>query len=1153
MATRRPPSSRSTSNPKAMVLPPPRSRSAMSKSAPSIRFNEEISESSAATIHRSIRKNEDADTNIKVVIRCRRRSEREIQDNSPIILTSDGAKSNQLSIETTPPQSTLGVVTLPPVRTYPFDLVFGPEADQALVYHEVVNPMLEQVVEGYNCTLFAYGQTGTGKTYTMQGDLVPTPMGNPSSHAGMIPRVLFRLFHYLETNKTDFSVKVSYIELYNEELRDLLASDLAAPIGSTQPMGLGSKDNGKAPDIGLKIYEDSNKRGVFIQGVEEIPVKCCADALTLLTKGSHRRQIAATKFNDHSSRSHSIFTLTVHTRENGIVGEDLLRVGKFNLVDLAGSENIGRSGAENKRAREAGMINQSLLTLGRVINALVDKSQHVPYRESKLTRLLQDSLGGHTKTCIIATVSPARSNMEETLSTLDYAMHAKSIKNKPELNQRMTRNSLLKEYIAEMERLKADLLAAREKSGIYISEESWAQLTAEQELRHTELQEAKKQVEIIENQMRAVREEFEQSIGLLMKRDAELKETKEKLEVTEGELLERDVELQGVKVALEEEIIVRKAFEKTEDILDTVATGLKLVANDTTRDLAGLFDKLDRKSSVLDSNSQAVEHHSNTIASATKTLSLNLDEFTETSTVRVTELRQSTQEFGTKGTKTLGACVRGIEKQLQAVNHALQSIHAHDSTEAQALDGYRKVIGKICDTLQTGSKKWEETITATNEEIHLQLDGALANIFSEFANVIRTLYTLLESVLSTTSKFVDSQCESVLAAHATANDLAQAEIVRLRKQNQELLQVVEQQKVESARAKDDLIQRVSGMLGDYVEVRDQNLREALLPMQRANESAIKSVGSFSEQHKTITSGIQGEGAAMSRQLEKAKTQSRAMTEESTKVTTATRESVKLSFANAKRKMSKEVQSHSRDVQAQAEAMSSSCSEAFTTYSNAKRARLDVVETTLGGVRSELDHLHHGLNKVSGSMQTYVEETISHADDLQNMTESHKDIARTNVLTLQQGYALLRKEATRQDVPTGSTPRKRNWEYINSWDLTKGRDVLLQEWRTPKSPVGELSLPGEVPLPDGIAALESDEEETPSANGAHVPLELVDPSPREHGLPGQSLQSSTSSTILGSLPTQLVPPAKGKPKISTSRYPPLADTRNVYSTRSRRPR
>ena len=213
----------------------------------------------------------------------------------------------------------------------------------------------------------------------MQGDLTPTPMGNPSAQAGMIPRVLFRLFHHLETSVADYSVKISFVELYNEELRDLLAPELSAPAGSTQPMGLGSSKDNPAQG-GLKLFDDASKKGVFIQGLEECPVKDAADALALLTKGSHRRQIAATKFNDHSSRSHSVFSITVHTKETSNIGDDLLRVGKLNLVDLAGSENIGRSGAQDKRAREAGMINQSLLTLGRVINALVDRSSHVPYR-----------------------------------------------------------------------------------------------------------------------------------------------------------------------------------------------------------------------------------------------------------------------------------------------------------------------------------------------------------------------------------------------------------------------------------------------------------------------------------------------------------------------------------------------------------------------------------------------------------------------------------------------------------------------------------------------------------------------------------------------------------------------------------------------------
>lgn len=416
-------------------------------------------------------------------------------------------------------------------------------------------------------------------------------MGNPSSQAGMIPRVLFRLFHYLDNHVADYTVKISFVELYNEELRDLLAPDLAAPSGSLQPMG---KGGGVQNDqqASLKIFDDGSKKGVWIQGIEEVDVPNSKAALALLTKGSLRRQIAATKFNDHSSRSHSIFAITVHLKESVHGMDDMLKVGKLNLVDLAGSENIGRSGAENKRAREAGIINQSLLTLGRVINALVDRSPHIPYRESKLTRLLQDSLGGRTKTCIIATISPSRSNVEETLSTLDYALRAKSIRNKPEVNQRMTRTGLLKEYVVEIERLRADVLAAREKNGIYFAEETWTQLQQEHELRKAEVLDAKRKVADVETQMRGVREDFDQSIGLLQMRDQELQETKASLQRTQDALAEKTRILSNVQLELQEEILVRKAHQATEEALNTAASGLRDVAVASIYDINGLFDKL---------------------------------------------------------------------------------------------------------------------------------------------------------------------------------------------------------------------------------------------------------------------------------------------------------------------------------------------------------------------------------------------------------------------------------------------------------------------------------------------------------------------------------------------------------------------------------
>ncbi|KAK5187836.1 Kinesin- motor protein, partial [Cryomyces antarcticus] len=201
-------------------------------------------------------------------------------------------------------------------------------------------------------------------------DIQPSP-----DAAGIVPRVLHALFGRLSNEEElENSVKCSFIELYNEELRDLLSRD----------------DSTK-----LKIFDDNSRKGhsaTLVQGMEESHIKSASKGIELLREGSHKRQVAATKCNDLSSRSHTVFTVTVHIKRMSETGEDFVSTGKLNLVDLAGSENIQRSGAENKRAAEAGLINKSLLTLGRVINALVDKSSHIPYRESKLTRLLQDSL-----------------------------------------------------------------------------------------------------------------------------------------------------------------------------------------------------------------------------------------------------------------------------------------------------------------------------------------------------------------------------------------------------------------------------------------------------------------------------------------------------------------------------------------------------------------------------------------------------------------------------------------------------------------------------------------------------------------------------------------------------------------------------------------
>ncbi|THH33841.1 hypothetical protein EUX98_g250 [Antrodiella citrinella] len=1026
---------------------------------------------------------EESEINIQVVLRCRRRSEREMQENSPIIVQTQGARGHDLTIETAIPSSNFGVITLPPTRTYPFDMVFGPEADQALIYHDVVSPMLDEVLQGYNCTLFAYGQTGTGKTYTMQGDLEPTAMGNPSPSAGMIPRVLFRLFHQLETSGADYSVKISFVELYNEELRDLLASDLSAPSGSAQPMGMGgSKDTAGQ----LKLFDDASKKGVFIQGLEEAPVKDTADALALLTKGSHRRQIAATKFNDHSSRSHSIFSITVHIKETSTMGDDLLKVGKLNLVDLAGSENIGRSGAENKRAREAGMINQSLLTLGRVINALVDRSSHVPYRESKLTRLLQDSLGGRTKTCLIATISPARSNMEETLSTLDYALRAKSIRNKPEVNQRMSRNALLKEYVGEIERLKADVMAAREKNGIFFSEETWNQMTAEQELKDTEMQEAKKQVDMVESQLRNVREEFEQSIALLVKRDGELKETKEKLFEKETALQIKDSQLKVMKVALEEETVIRKAYQENETVLDGVASGLKQVAHQSVQDLGKLFSKLDRRNSVFSANSRAVKGHVQTISAETRTFSSKLEDFVKLSTQHISQLKSESEQYQLKEIEALTGISARISEQLEKVRDGLKVIHAKDEAADAATSDIQTAVEETQEIVRTSFTNWAEQLRTYCETTYKATETTSIATVTTVEKTFKSLGSIAELLLQEAQDYIVAERKALLEAKALADSTSQGEIVRLQQQNALLVRLLESEKVKSERAKDELIRRISGLLGDFTTERDRSLKEAFSEMSDSNAAAEQGMVKLGKQQgqqleSVIANGTQWAGSLEKRRGELKRNRDGGLKHLMT-LSTVGLDGMK----EIQDTVSTSSATHMTDVSRQMQHLGTSFTQGYDRLSRAKRARVDTTESLVAEAQSGYRYMQRGVASTSRNIESIATRVNSETAGLSNSLEIYRTSASSHVSSLRQSTQSLTDKGAKEDTPTGTTPRKRTWDIADNWNLTKGREVVLKDWRQRGVSVSarDTFLAEHLPLPDGSED-EGGDSDVQSRTGSRV--------------------------------------------------------------------
>ncbi|OUM69867.1 hypothetical protein PIROE2DRAFT_30407, partial [Piromyces sp. E2] len=359
---------------------------------------------------------------------------------------------------------------LHPDRKFLFDYIFDDNASQKEVYNSCVKPLLLNFIDGFNATILAYGQTGSGKTYSMG-----TGLENEinSENQGIIPRAIYELFSILKKKNSleyKYKLSVTYLELYNEDLNDLLNPKIKQPSNNNINPSQGVMNSNT---VTLQIREDAN--GIINwYGVTEIDVESPEELLSLLEKGSLIRSTGSTDMNMSSSRSHAIFSINLkqeilqedenlkdendnngtnnnnNNNENNEIKENnnennskneekwICLSSKFHFVDLAGSERLKRTGAMGERVKEGITINQGLFALGNVINALTDEThpdRHVPYRDSKLTRLLQDSLGGNSKTLMLSCISCCELDYNESLNTLRYASRARMIKNEAIINR----------------------------------------------------------------------------------------------------------------------------------------------------------------------------------------------------------------------------------------------------------------------------------------------------------------------------------------------------------------------------------------------------------------------------------------------------------------------------------------------------------------------------------------------------------------------------------------------------------------------------------------------------------------------------------------------------------------------------------------------
>ncbi|XP_042010049.1 kinesin-like protein KIN-7C, mitochondrial isoform X2 [Salvia splendens] len=352
-----------------------------------------------------------AKENVTVTVRFRPLSAREIGKGDEVAWYADGDYTVRNEIKSD--------------ISYGFDKVFGPATTTRQVYDVAAQHVVNGAMEGINGTVFAYGVTSSGKTHTMHGE---------QKSPGIIPQTIKDVFGIIqETPGREFLLRVSYLEIYNEVINDLLN-----PTGQN-----------------LRIREDS--QGTFVEGIKEEVVLSPAHALSLIASGEEHRHVGSNNFNLLSSRSHTIFTLTVESNLRGDIEGEEVTLSQLHLIDLAGSES-SKTETTGLRRKEGSYINKSLLTLGTVISKLTDgKSTHVPYRDSKLTRLLQSSLSGHGRVSLICTITPASSNTEETHNTLKFAQRSKHVEIKASQNKILDEKSLIKKYQKEISKLKQEL------------------------------------------------------------------------------------------------------------------------------------------------------------------------------------------------------------------------------------------------------------------------------------------------------------------------------------------------------------------------------------------------------------------------------------------------------------------------------------------------------------------------------------------------------------------------------------------------------------------------------------------------------------------------------------------------------------------------
>ncbi|XP_044518564.1 kinesin-like protein KIF11 [Gracilinanus agilis] len=947
------------------------------------------------------KKKDEKAKNIQVVVRCRPFNLSERKANAHSVVDCDSIRK-EISVRTG------GMTDKTTRKTYTFDMVFGASTKQIDVYRSVVCPILDEVIMGYNCTVFAYGQTGTGKTFTMEGERSPNEeyTWEEDPLAGIIPRTLHQIFEKLTENGTEFSVKVSLLEIYNEELFDLLNPTTDA-------------------SERLQMFDDPrNKRGVIIKGLEEVTVHNKDEVYQILERGAAKRTTAATLMNAYSSRSHSVFSVTIHMKETTVDGEELVKIGKLNLVDLAGSENIGRSGAVDRRAREAGNINQSLLTLGRVITSLVERAPHIPYRESKLTRILQDSLGGRTKTSIIATVSPASVNLEETLSTLEYAHRAKNIMNKPEVNQKLTKRALIKEYTEEIERLKRDLATAREKNGVYISNENYNAMNGKLIFQEEQIAEYIEKISILEEELNRVTE-------LFVDKKNELEQCKSDLQCKEKALEDTQKNLQETKLQLVEEEYVTSVLEITEEKLHDTASQLLSTVEETTKDVFGLHSKLDRKKAVDKHNAEAQEIFGKDLNNLFKKMEFLIKDGTRKQKAMLDSyntlfgrlLSTSSSALDSITTTALGSLTSVLEKVSANVSQISNVMLKEESIATESKTVLQKLLEEHKTQLDKSLEMTLSPVVASLLELNCHMNHKF-KIFLSVADKIEDQKTEMDDFLSILCKRLRELQENTVASLTESQKHCETltnELKTLKQtQSQELCQLM----------------NLWAQRFCTLEETCENIKKPLRNIQENTQQHSKDIISSTASHNKKFLAVSDD---LSQELRYFNHQSSELVEESIKHC---------------EKLSCSIKTVSQESHRWCDEMNTNAVHFSDQWMSGLHKRKEELDNLLKVVKQDCVMSNSEImEKVNGQKAVQDSQLTSFHDEITNDKEKLLEQSQELNDIMKSGWNKLNcflQQDLKLDIPTGTTPQRKTYSYPSTLLRSEPREQLLNQLRLKQS-------------------------------------------------------------------------------------------------------